>query len=34
MALVALPGGVLWFASGDRDTGEVDALSPESPAKT
>ncbi len=28
MALVALPGGLLWFVSTDRETGEVDALSP------
>lgn len=27
MALVALPGGVLWFLNADRGTGEVDGLS-------
>ena len=32
-ALVALPGGVFWFASSDRGTGEVEALSPDDAAK-
>jgi len=34
MALVALPGGLLWFVSTDRETGEVDALSPGNTAGT
>ena len=31
MALVALPGGLLWFANSDRKTEAVESLSPEGP---
>jgi len=34
MALVALPGGLLWFLSPDRDSGYVDPPTPENPAGT
>jgi len=28
MALIALPGGLLWFANPDRGVEDVDALAP------